>query len=176
MVSVLLFHLWQWLWFLGVHLDFLCCDHVGLHSLVGLASHHGIWAPNIPFCHIWNNSYHMLGSLLCQLGAVGCSLDSPWRVQMVCDHGCCGWCGLSTLCPGGLCPQVWSCGRLVLWHVGLQSGSLAMSASSLEGVSNGLAISFPRSFPSWQYAWTIWQFSSCLQCSSLIICISPSMS
>ena len=35
----------------------------------------------------------MLGSLLCQLGAVGCSWDSPWRVQMVCDHGCCGWCG-----------------------------------------------------------------------------------
>ena len=33
----------------------------------------------------------------------------------------------------------------------------------------GLAISFPRSFPSWQYAWTIQQCSSCSQCSSLII-------
>ena len=44
-----------------------------------------------------------------------------------------------------------------------------MSASSLEGVLKGLAISFPRSFPSWQYAWTIWQCSSCSQCSSLII-------
>ena len=32
---------------------------------------------------------------------------------MVCDHGCCGWCGPSALCPGGWCPQVWSCGRLV---------------------------------------------------------------
>ena len=37
------------------------------------------------------------------------------------------------------------------------------------GVLNCLAISFPRSFPSWQYAWTIWQCSSCSQCSSLII-------
>ena len=45
----------------------------------------------------------------------------------------------------------------------------AMSASSVEGVLNGFAISFPRSFPSWQYAWTIWQCSSCSQCSSLII-------
>ena len=49
----------------------------------------------------------MLGSLLCQLGAVVCSWDSPWRVQIVCDHGCCGWCGLSALCPDRLCPQVW---------------------------------------------------------------------
>ena len=45
----------------------------------------------------------------------------------------------------------------------------AMSASSLEGVLHGFAISFPRSFPSWQYKWTRWQCSSCLQCSSLII-------
>ena len=44
-----------------------------------------------------------------------------------------------------------------------------ISASSLEGVLNGLAISFPMSFPSWQYARMIQQRSSCLQCSSLII-------
>ena len=29
MVSVLFFHPWQWLWFLGGHLDFLCCDPGG---------------------------------------------------------------------------------------------------------------------------------------------------
>ena len=29
MVSVLFFHPWQWLWFLGGHLDFLCCDPSG---------------------------------------------------------------------------------------------------------------------------------------------------
>ena len=44
-----------------------------------------------------------------------------------------------------------------------------MSASSLEGVLNGFAISFPRIFPSWQYAQMIWQCSSCWRCSSLII-------
>ena len=44
-----------------------------------------------------------------------------------------------------------------------------MSASSLKGVLNGLAISFPRSFPSWQYAQTIQRHSLCSQCSSLII-------
>ena len=44
-----------------------------------------------------------------------------------------------------------------------------ISASSLEGVLNGFSISFPRSFPSWQYAWTIWRCSLCLWCSSLII-------
>ena len=31
-----------------------------------------------------------------------------------------------------------------------------------EGVLNGLAINFPRSFPLWQYAQTIRQCSSCL--------------
>ena len=32
----------------------------------------------------------------------------------------------------------------------------AMSVSSLEGVLDGFAISLPRSFPLWQYAWMIW--------------------
>ena len=45
----------------------------------------------------------------------------------------------------------------------------AMSVSSLEGVLNGLAISFQSSFPSWWYAQMIQQCSSCSQCSSLII-------
>ena len=45
----------------------------------------------------------------------------------------------------------------------------AMSASLLEGVLNGLAISFPRSFPSWCYARMIRQHSSCSRCLSLII-------
>ena len=44
-----------------------------------------------------------------------------------------------------------------------------MSASSQKGVLNGSAISFSRSFPSWQNAWMIQQCCSCLQCSSLII-------
>ena len=46
---------------------------------------------------------------------------------------------------------------------------MVMSASSQEGILNGFAISLPRSFPLWQYAWMIWQHSSCSQCSSLII-------
>ena len=82
MVSVLFFCPWQWLWFLGGHLDFLCCDPGGGAFLDWSACHHGIWVPNVPFCHIWNNGNHVLGSLLCQLGAVRCSWDSPWRVQM----------------------------------------------------------------------------------------------
>ena len=44
-----------------------------------------------------------------------------------------------------------------------------MSASLLEGVLNGFAISVPRSFPSWQYARMIWLCSSCSWYSSLII-------
>ena len=47
---------------------------VGVHSLVGVACHHSIWVPSVPFCHIWNNGSHMLGSLLCQLSAVGLQL------------------------------------------------------------------------------------------------------
>ena len=110
----------------------------------------------------------MLGSLPCQLGAVGCSWDSPWRVEMVCDHGCCGWCGLSALCPGRLCLglELWETCSLACW---MAKWFTAISASSTEGVLNGLAISFPRSFPLWQHAWTIWQRSSCSRCSSLII-------
>ena len=130
MLSVLPPHLWQWLWFLDGCLDFPCCDPVGGavlsggHSLVGVACHHGILVPSVPSCCIWSNGNHMWGSLLCQLGAVMCSWGSPWRVQMVCDHCCCGWCGLLATCPGRLCPQVWSCRRLVPRHAELHSGSL----------------------------------------------------
>ena len=123
MVSVLFFCPWWVLWFLGGHLDFLCCDPGGGAFLgwSGLPPWHLV--PSVPFCHNWNNGSHVLGSLLCQLGAVGCSWDSPLRVQMVSNHGCCGWCGLSAFGPGRLHPQVLSCGRLVLWHVGWQSDS-----------------------------------------------------
>ena len=118
---------------------------------------------------IWSNGNHMQDSLLCQLGAVICSWDSPWRVQMVCDHCCCGWCGPLTFCPGRWHPQVWSCGETCSQACWMAKWLTAMSASSLESVLNGFAISFPRSFPSWQYARTIWQCSSCSRCSSLII-------
>ena len=123
MVSVLFLHPLQLWWFLVGHLDFLCCDPGRGHSLVRVACHHSILVPNVPFCHIWNNGNHMPGSLLCWLGAVMCSWDSPWRVQMVCDHGCCGWYRPSAFCPGRLCPQAWSCGRLVSRHVGWQGAS-----------------------------------------------------
>ena len=65
---------------------------VEVHSLVGVVCHHGIWVPNVPFCHIWNNGNHVLGSLLCQLGAVGCSWGQslegvddvwPWLLWLV---------------------------------------------------------------------------------------------
>ena len=92
---------------------------------------------------------------------------------MMCDHGCYGWCGLSALCPGrfvstGL--ELWETCSLACW---MAKWFTAMSASSLEGVLKGLAISFPRSFPSWWYAQTIQQHSLCLQCSSLIISQQP---
>ena len=63
---------------------------------------------------------------------------------MVCDHCYCGWCGPSTFCPGGLCPQgleLWETCSLAYW---MAKWFTAMSASSLEGVLKGLAISFPR--------------------------------
>ena len=36
----------------------------------------------------------MQGSLFCQLGAVVCNWDSPWREQVVCGHYHCNWCWL----------------------------------------------------------------------------------
>ena len=65
----------------------------------------------------------MQGSLFCWLGAVMCNWGSPWRVQVVCNHYLCDWCWLLDICHGGLHPQVWSCGRLVLRHAEWQSGS-----------------------------------------------------
>ena len=46
MVSVFLFCPWQWLWFLGGHLDFLCCDPGGGAFLdwSGLPPQH-FWSP-----------------------------------------------------------------------------------------------------------------------------------
>ena len=91
--------------------------------------------------------------------------------------GGCRWCVTMTAVAGVDCPplswQIVSTGlelcetcSLACW---ITKWFTAMSPSSLEGVLNGLAISFPRSFPSWWYARMIWQCSSCSRCSSLII-------
>ena len=50
---------------------------VEVHSLVGVACHHGILVPNVLSCCIWSNGNHVQGSLLCWLGVVVCSWDSP---------------------------------------------------------------------------------------------------
>ena len=110
----------------------------------------------------------MQGSLCCQLGVVVCNWGSPWRMQVVCDHHYCGWCRLLSACHGRLHPQVWR-GETCSWVCWMTKWLTVMSVSSLEGVLNGFAISLPRSFPSWQYAWTIWQCGSWCWCLSLII-------
>ena len=55
--------------------------------------------------------------------------------------------------------------------LGMLDGKVVHSNVSqfIGGCLEGFAISFPRSFPSWWYAWAIQQRSLCLQCSSLII-------
>ena len=62
--------------------------------------------------------------------------------------------------------ELWETCSLACW---MAKWFTAISASSLEGVLKGLAISFPRSFPSWQYAQMIWRCSSCSRCSLLTI-------
>ena len=123
MASVLFFCPWQWLWFLGGHLDFLCCDPGGgaLLDWSGLPPQH--LGPQCPILLHLEQWVSHAGQFALPAGCCWVQLGQSWRVQMVCDHGCCGWCGLSTLCPGRLCLQVWCCGRLVPWHVGWQSGS-----------------------------------------------------
>ena len=84
-------HLWHLFYYptnssdCGSEVDILTSSavmKVEVHSLVGVACHHGSLVPNVPSCHIWSNGNHVQGSLLCQLGAVVCSWDSPWRVHM----------------------------------------------------------------------------------------------
>ena len=123
MASVLFFCPWWWLWLLGGHLDFLCCDPGGGAFLgwSGLPPWH--LGPQCPILLHLEQWVSCAWQFALPAGCCWVQLDSPLRVQMVCDHGCCGWYGPSALCPGGLCPQVWSFGRLVPWHVGWQSGS-----------------------------------------------------
>ena len=119
---------WQ-LWLLGGHLDFSCCDPVGVHSLIEVhssaevACHCGISVPIVQPCCIWNNMNSMWGSLFCWVGAVMYNWGSPWKVQVECDHYHCNWCWLLAACHGRLHPQVWSCGKLVLRHSEWWSGS-----------------------------------------------------
>ena len=111
----------------------------------------------------------MLGSFALPAGCcwvqLGQSLEGadgvwPWLLWLVWAIHLWSWQIVST----GL--VLWETCSLACWMV---KWFTAISASSLEGVLKGLAISFPRSFPSWQYARMIWQCSSCSQCSSLII-------
>ena len=127
-----------------------------MHSLVGVACHYGILVPNVPSCHIWNNGNHVLGSLLCQLGAVMGAVGTVL--------GGCRWCVTIAVVAGvGHLPFVLADGIHKFGAVGdLFSGMLDgkvvhsnVSQLMLEGVLNGLAISLPRSFPSWWYAWMI---------------------
>ena len=118
-----------------------------VNSLVEVACHHDILIPSVQFCCIWNIWNPLWGSLFCWLDAVMCNWGSTWGVQVVCDHHHHGWYGLLSACHGRLCPQVWSCRRLVLKHAGWQIGFTVMSDSSLEGVFKDLAISLSRSFP-----------------------------
>ena len=148
MASVLLLHPWQLLWFLGGHLDFLCCDPGGVHSLVGVACHHGILVPSVPSCCIWNNGSHVQGSLLWQLGAVRCSWDSPWG---------CRWCvtiaivaGVDCL-PFVLADCVHRFGAVGDLFLGMLDGEVVHSSVSqlIGGCLEWLGHKFPRSFPSW---------------------------
>ena len=100
--------------------------------------------------------------LSCAIGASLEGVDGVWPLPL--------WLVLATR---HLSWQTMSTG-LELWETWSQACWMAkwfmvMSASSHEGVLNGFAISFPRSFPSWQYAQMIQQCSLCSWCSSLII-------
>ena len=54
-----------------------------MHSLVGMACHHGILVPNVPSCHIWNNGNHMWA--VCSAGWVlSCAVGTVL--------GGCRWC------------------------------------------------------------------------------------
>ena len=87
MASVLPPHPWQGLWFLDGCLDFPCSDAIGGAVLSegaflgwnGLSPwHFGHQCPVLLYMEQWK-SY--VGSLLCWLGAVVCSWDSPWRIR-----------------------------------------------------------------------------------------------
>ena len=102
----------------------------------------------------------MLSSLLCQLVllcAIGTVLEGcRWCVTMAVVAG------VDHL-PFVLEDCVHRFGAVGDLFPGMLDGKVVHSNVSqlTEGVLNGLAISFPRSFPLWWYAWTIWQCSSC---------------
>ena len=100
--------------------------------------------------------------LLCAVGTVMEGADGVWPLLWWLVWATClvSWQMAST----GL--ELWETCSRACWMV---KWFTAISASSLEGVLNGLAISFPRSFPSLWYAWMMRQCSLCLWCSSLMI-------
>ena len=169
MVSVLFFCPWWQVWFLGGHLDYLCCDPGGGAFLdwSGLPPRHlGPQCPILSHLEQWVScaGQFALPARCCWV-QLGQSLEGadgvwPWLLWLV-------W----AVCP--LSWQIVSTG-LVLWETcslacWMAKWFTAISASLLEGVFNGLAMSFPRSFPSWWYARMVQWHSSCSWCSSLII-------
>ena len=146
---------WQ-LWFLGGHLDFTCCDPVGgaflveVPSLVEVACHRGISVPSVLFCHVWSNGSLVWGIFFllarCCHVQLGQSLGDaagvcPLLLWLVWAAWCLSWQIVSI----GL--ELWETCSWAFW---MAKWVTAMSTSSQGGVLNGFAISFPRSFPSWQ--------------------------
>ena len=169
MVSVLLLCPLQLLWFLGGHLDFLCCDPGGGAFLgwSGLPPQH--FDTQCPILSHLEQRESCTGQFALPAGCcwvqLGQSLEGadcvwPWLLWLVWTIHLLSWQIVST----GL--ELWETCSLACW---IAKWFTAMSASLLEGVLNGLAICVPRSFTSWQYAQMIWQCSLCSQCSSLII-------
>ena len=72
MASVLIPHPWWWLWFLGGHLDFLCCDS-GVGAFLGWSGlppqHFGPQCPILWHLEQWESC---AGQFAQQAGAVMC--------------------------------------------------------------------------------------------------------
>ena len=165
---------WQ-LWHLGGHQDFPCSDPVRGALLGGGAffgwgglppQHFGPQCPILWHLEQWESC---VGQFVLPAGCchvqLGQSLEGaggvwPLPLWLVLAPWCLSWQITST----GL--VVWETSSPACW---MAKWFTTMSVSSLEGVLNGFAISLSRIFPSWWYAWTIWQCSSCSWCSSLII-------
>ena len=154
----------QWLWFLGGHLDFLCCDP-GRGAFL-------CWSGLPPQC---------FGPQCPTFGAMGimcrtvCSTIWVLSCAVGMVLGGCRWwvtiaivAGVDRLlaCSYGLHPQVWSC-----LFPGMLDGEVVHSNIShlIGGCLEWLSHKFPKELSLMQYAWMIQPCSSCLQCSSLII-------
>ena len=132
MASVLFFHPWQWLWFLGGHLDFLYCDPGGGTFLgwSGLPPQHfGHQCPILSHLEQWESHVRQFalpaGCCLVQLGQSLGGADGVWSWLL--------WL-VRTICP--LSWQIVSIG-LVLWETcslacWMAKWFTAMSARSLE--------------------------------------------